>query len=88
MEAQHIPSGTMTEWLWHVLQSTLNARPIAYSLADAKTVDGDIPNEVGAGRADGGFGPIIDGNSIQRGRLTALSLPKHVTGIYKGEIPQ
>jgi hypothetical protein len=42
MEEQRIPPEIVTEWVWHVLQSTIGAMPIAFFLTDSKADDAVI----------------------------------------------
>jgi class I fructose-bisphosphate aldolase len=84
-EEQHIPRGTLTERVRHVIQSTFNGRRIVIFSGGAKTDDAAILTEVRAIRAGGGFGSIIGRNSFQRDRSAALNLLDHMIAIYKGE---
>ena len=86
-EEQHIPLGTLTERVRHVVQSTFNGRRIVIFSGGAKTEDATILDEVRAIRAGGGFGSIIGRNSFQRDRTAALNLLDRMIRIYKGEMP-
>ena len=86
-EEQHIPRGTLTERVRHVVQSTFNGRRIVIFSGGAKTDNEAIYGEVRAIRDGGGFGSIIGRNSFQRDRTTALNLLDQMIRIYRGETP-
>ena len=86
-EENHIPRGTLTERVRHVVQSTFNGKRIVIFSGGAKTDDAAIFDEVRAIRAGGGIGSIIGRNSFQRERTAALNLLDQMIRIYRGETP-
>ena len=84
---QHVPGGTLTERVRHVVQSTFNGRRIVIFSGGAKTDDAAILDEVRSIRDGGGFGSIIGRNSFQRERAAAMTLLDQMIRIYQGETP-
>jgi class I fructose-bisphosphate aldolase len=84
---QHVPGGTLTERVRHVMQSTFNGRRIVIFSGGAKADDAAILDEVRAIRDGGGFGSIIGRNSFQRERAAAMSLLDQMIRVYEGEAP-
>jgi fructose-bisphosphate aldolase, class I len=84
-EAEQIASGTLTDRVRHVVQSTFNGRRIVIFSGGAKTDDdAAILDEARAIRDGGGFGSIIGRNVFQRPREEALALLENMFQIYAG----
>ena len=84
-ESQHIPIGTMTERIRHVVQACFNGRRIVvFSGGEAKDLDA-LYNEIRELRDGGANGSIIGRNTFQRPREEALKLLDTIINIYLGK---
>ncbi|MCG8623337.1 MAG: class I fructose-bisphosphate aldolase [Proteobacteria bacterium] len=79
---EHIPTGTLTNRVRHVVQSAFNGkRLVVFSGGGAKT-DNDLLHEIRELARGGATGSIIGRNSFQRPKAGALELLSDVTDIY------
>jgi len=86
-EKQHIPIGTLTDRVRHVIESSFNGKRIViFSGGPKSDNDEAFFDEVRAIRDGGGFGSIIGRNSFQRQNTEGLTFLRTVMGIYAGEI--
>jgi class I fructose-bisphosphate aldolase len=84
-ETQHIPVGTLTERIRHVVQACFNGRRIVvFSGGEAKDLD-SLYNEIRELRDGGANGSIIGRNTFQRPREEALKLLDTIINIYLGK---
>jgi class I fructose-bisphosphate aldolase len=81
-EAQHIPIGTLSERVRHVVQSSFNGKRIVIFSGGAKESDDVIAEEISAIKEGGGFGSIIGRNAFQRDRKSAMALLDRLIKIY------
>jgi class I fructose-bisphosphate aldolase len=85
-EKMHIPIGTLTERVHHVVQCAFDGRRIVIFSGGAFESDETLLSSVRAIRDGGGFGSIIGRNSFQRPREEALKLLQTIIDIYRGVI--
>jgi class I fructose-bisphosphate aldolase len=84
-ETQHIPVGTLTERIRHVVQACFNGRRIVvFSGGEAKDLE-SLYAEIRELRDGGANGSIIGRNTFQRPREEALKLLDTIINIYLGK---
>lgn len=82
-EKEHIPIGTMTERVRHIVQCSFNGKRIViFSGGAKKEKDQDVFEDIKAIRDGGGFGSIIGRNTFQRKRNDALKFLDAIVNIY------
>ncbi len=83
-EDYHVPVGTLTERVRHVVQSCFNGRRIVIFSGGPAAADETVYDEVRAIRDGGGFGSIIGRNSFQRPEPEALKFLDTIMNLYSG----
>ena len=83
-ETQHIPIGTMTERIRHVVQACFNGRRIVVFSGGAAKGEDAVYQDARDIRDGGGNGSIIGRNTFQRPRADALAMLDRLVGIYRG----
>jgi class I fructose-bisphosphate aldolase len=81
-EKEHVPIGTLTERVRHIVQCAFDGRRILIFSGGAAEPDDVLLEQIHAIRDGGGFGSIIGRNSFQRKKPEALELLDNVIKIY------
>jgi class I fructose-bisphosphate aldolase len=84
-EKEHVPIGTLTERVRHIVQCAFDGRRILIFSGGAAEPDDVLLEQIHAIRDGGGFGSIIGRNSFQRKKPEALQLLDNVIKIYLGK---